>query len=73
MHVAAQRYIEHRGLRVSSGWFYRGGDWYQLDDNSGFKIRASGSRQQWNNIVAVGSWNSANIIIWPIYDVGTAG
>ncbi|HUY05004.1 MAG TPA: hypothetical protein VMV33_17130 [Rhodocyclaceae bacterium] len=30
---------------------YRGGDHYQLDDNSGFKVRASATRMQWNSIV----------------------
>lgn len=33
--------------------FYRPGDYYQLDDNSGFKVRASQTRQQWNNIVTI--------------------
>jgi hypothetical protein len=30
---------------VSSQWYYRPGDYYQLDDLSGFKIRASRSRR----------------------------
>lgn len=30
---------------------YRGGDNYLLDDNTGFKIRASKARVQWNSIV----------------------
>lgn len=35
---------------MSNDKFYRGGDWYVLDDNSGFKVRASKARMQWNNI-----------------------
>ena len=30
---------------------YVGGDYYQLDDNTGFKVRASTTRQQWNSVV----------------------
>lgn len=33
--------------------FYRMGDYYQLDDNSGFKVRSSRTRIQWNNIVTI--------------------
>lgn len=31
--------------------FYRPGDYYQLDDISGFKVRASETRQQWDQAV----------------------
>lgn len=30
---------------------YVPGDYYQIDDRTGFKIRASTSRMQWNNLV----------------------
>lgn len=38
---------------MSSGWYYRGGDYYQLDDNSGFKVRKSQTQEQWNGIVTI--------------------
>lgn len=38
--------------------FYRGGDNYLLDDNTGFKIRASVARLQWDNIATTGhAWS----------------
>ncbi len=33
---------------------YKGGDWYQIDDISGFPIRASEGRIQWDNLIAAG-------------------
>lgn len=38
--------------------WYNPGDNYFLDDNTGFKVRASKARLQWNNIATSGShWN----------------
>lgn len=37
---------------------YVGGDWYFLDQNTGFKVRAGKSRLQWNSIRTSGThWN----------------
>ena len=33
--------------------FYRGGDWYQIDDIRGYKVRASRTQQQWDNLVTI--------------------
>jgi hypothetical protein len=36
---------------MPAGYRYNPGDYYQIDDISGFKIRASYSRKQWDNLV----------------------
>ncbi len=43
---------------MSSGWYYKPGDNWVLDDFSGFKIRASTARMQWDNrFTAPGHWS----------------
>lgn len=38
---------------------YVGGDWYFLDQNTGFKVRAAKSRLQWDSIRTSGThWNA---------------
>jgi hypothetical protein len=37
---------------------YKPGDWYFLDDRSGFKVRSSKARLQWDNVMTSGThWN----------------
>jgi hypothetical protein len=42
---------ENNGMRRRSSSGYRPGDFYRVDDITGFKVRASATRKQWNGFI----------------------